>query len=215
MSIQNFLERKLKNNRNLVKSLKKYCKKIGLNLEHWERYPTYKQIKQDLSHLDLEKFNTLEISAGEYWAENFNFKSFNVLNYPEHDICNKISKDKMYDFIIADNVWEHLKYPYKATKNVFELLNNNGYFLVIVPFLIRVHNVPIDCSRWTEQGLKYLLEESGFRTENIFTNSWGNKKCVISNLRSDDTWSRIWFKRDLKNDKKFPVQVWAMAKKVE
>ena len=215
MSIQNFLENKLKNNRNLVKRLKKFCKKIGLNLEHWERYPTYKQIKEDLNYLDLEKFNTLEISAGEYWAENFKFKSFDVLNYPEHDICNKISKEKVYDFIIADNVWEHLKYPYKATKNVYDLLNNNGYFLIIVPFLIRVHNVPIDCSRWTEQGLKYLLEESGFRTENIFTNSWGNKKCVISNLRSDDTWSRIWFKRDLKNDKKFPVQVWAIAKKVE
>ena len=101
----------------------------------------------------------------------------------------------------------------KHTKNVYELLNKGGYFLVIVPFLIRVHNVPIDCSRWTEDGLKYHLEESGFKIENIFTNSWGNKKCVISNLRNDDSWSRIWFYRSLKNEKKFPVQVWAIAKK--
>ena len=59
------------------------------------------------------------------------------------------------------------------------------------------------------------VEENGssFELENIFTNSWGNKKCVVSNLRSDDTWSKIWFYRDLKNDKKFPVQVWAIAKK--
>ena len=106
-----------------------------------------------------------------------------------------------------------MKYPYKATKNVYNLLNQNGYFLVIVPFLIRVHNVPIDCSRWTEDGLKYHLEECGFNIKNIFTNSWGNKKCVISNLRMDDTWSRVWFHRDLKNEKNFPVQVWAIAKK--
>ena len=51
------------------------------------------------------------------------------------------------------------------------------------------------------------------RIKNIFTNSWGNKKCVISNLRTDDTWSRVWFRRDLKNEKNFPVQVWAIAKK--
>ena len=82
-----------------------------------------------------------------------------------------------------------------------------------MPFLIRVHNVPIDCSRWTEDGLKYHLEECGFKIKNIFTNSWGNKKCVISNLRKDDTWSRVWFHRDLKNEKNFPVQVWAIAKK--
>ena len=72
-----------------------------------------------------------------------------------------------FDFIIADNVWEHLKYPHRATKNVYNLLNDNGYFLVIVPFLIRVHEVPIDCTRWTKDGLKFLLEESGFKIENI------------------------------------------------
>ena len=107
------------------------------------------------------------------------------------------------------NVYEVVIYAL----DVYELLNKGGYFLVIVPFLIRVHNVPIDCSRWTEDGLKYHLEESGFKIENIFTNSWGNKKCVISNLRNDDSWSRIWFYRSLKNEKKFPVQVWAIAKK--
>ena len=99
--------------------------------------------------------------------------------------------DRKFDLVIADNVWEHLKYPYRATKNVFDLLNQGGYFLVIVPFLIRVHNVPIDCSRWTEDGLKFHLERKcGFKIKIYFTNSWGNKKCVASNLRTDDTWSK-------------------------
>ena len=213
MSFQRFFEKKIGPNRKFVKKLKSFSKKAGLNLEHWERYPTYKQIKKDIKDLDLINFDTLEISAGEYWKENFKFKSFTALNFPDYDICEKNTLDKKFDFIIADNVWEHLKYPYKATKNVYELLNKGGYFLVIVPFLIRVHNVPIDCSRWTEDGLKYHLEESGFKIENIFTNSWGNKKCVVSNLRNDDSWSRIWFYRSLKNEKKFPVQVWAIAKK--
>jgi SAM-dependent methyltransferase len=184
-----------------------------LNLEHWERYPTYKQIKIDISNLDLSKMKVLEISAGEYWRENFKFRSYNSLNYPEYDICKTININQKFDLIIADNVWEHIKYPNKATKNVFNLLNDGGYFLLIVPFMIRVHEVPIDCTRWTEDGLRFHLEECGFQLNNIFTNSWGNKSCVSANLRSDDTWARIWFFRSLKNDKKFPVQVWALAKK--
>ena len=40
------------------------------------------------------------------------------MNFPEYDICNEVYGNKKYDLIIADNVWEHLKYPYKATKNV-------------------------------------------------------------------------------------------------
>ena len=51
------------------------------------------------------------------------------------------------------------------------------------------------------------------RFDNIKTNSWGNKKCVISNLRGDDSWTRIGFYKDLKNDKNYPVQIWAIAKK--
>ena len=211
--MQSFIEKKISRNRNLVKKIKRLGKIFGFNLEHWERFPTYKQIKKDLKHLNFKNLDTLEISAGEYWKENFKFKSFEELNYPKIDICKTINIQKKYDFVIADNVWEHLKYPYKATKNVFNLLNDKGYFLIIVPFLVRVHHVPIDCSRWTEDGLKYFLNECGFEIENIFTNSWGNKKCVISNLRSDDSWTRIGFYKDLKNDKKFPVQVWAIAQK--
>ena len=213
MAIQKFIENKISPNRKLVRQLKNLAKKFGFNLEHWERYPTYKQIKKDISFLNLESLDVLEISAGEYWRENHNFKSYDVMNFPEHDICAETKEEKKYDLIIADNVWEHLKYPYRASKNVAKMLNKDGHFLIIVPFLIRVHEVPIDCSRWTEDGLRYFLNDCGFNLENIFTNSWGNKKCVISNLRTDDTWSRVGIFRDMSNNKKFPVQVWALAKK--
>ena len=97
--------------------------------------------------------------------------------------------------------------------NQFILSDKNGYFLMITPFLVRVHEVPIDCNRWTEDGMKYFLNDCGFKLENIFTNSWGNKKCVISDLRTDDTWTRVGIYRDMSNNKLFPLQVWALAKK--
>ena len=213
MSFQSFLEKKIKHNRNLVKKIKKIAKYLGFNLEYWHRYASYKKIKKDLSFLDFQSLDVLEISAGEYWRENYKFKSFDQMNYPEYDICKGIHTQKKYDLIIADNVWEHLKYPYKATKNVFDMLKKDGYFLVITPFLIRVHKVPIDCTRWTEDGLKYFLNECGFNLDKIQTNSWGNKKCAKSDLRDDETWTRIGFYKDMANDKTFPLQVWALAKK--
>ena len=213
MAIQRLIEKKISSNRKLVKQLKNLARNFGFNLEYWHRYITYKQIKKDINFLNMENLDVLEISAGEYWKENHKFKSFNAMNFPEYDICSEIITEKKYDLIIADNVWEHLKYPYRATKNVLKMLNDNGYFLMITPFLVRVHEVPIDCNRWTEDGMKYFLNDCGFKLENIFTNSWGNKKCVISDLRTDDTWTRVGIYRDMSNNKLFPLQVWALAKK--
>ena len=213
MSIQSFIEKKIQSNRNLTKQIKKIALKFGFNLEYWQRYASYNLIKKDINFLKLGDLDVLEISAGEYWKDNFNFKSFDQMNFPKHDICKDIDVRKKYDLIIADNVWEHLKYPHKATKNVLKMLNSNGHFLIITPFLVRVHDVPIDCSRWTEDGLRYFLNECGFEIENINTNSWGNKKCVKSDLRNDSTWTRVGIYKDMSNDKLFPIQVWALAKK--
>ena len=212
MSLQSLIEKRFKKNRDLVKRIKTFAMKFGFNLEYWHRYVSYKNIKEDISFLDLKNLDVLEISAGEYWKNNFRFKSYDTMNFPEYDICKEINIEKKYDLIIADNVWEHLRYPYRATKNVIKMLKKNGYFLIITPFMVRVHKVPIDCSRWTEDGLKYLLNECGFPLENIKTNSWGNKKCVIADLRKDGTYTRYGFFRDTKNDKLFPMQVWAIAK---
>ena len=213
MSIQSFFENKFKHNRSFVKKLKSFAKYFGFNLEYWHRYATYKLIKKDISFLKFENLDVLEISAGEYWKENYKFKSFDQMDFPEHDICKNVYGEKKYDLIIADNVWEHLRYPYRATKNVFNMLKDNGYFLVITPFLIRVHEVPIDCTRRTEDGLKYFLNENGFTLDKIFTNSWGNKKCAKSDIREDSTWTRIGIYKDMTNNKNFPLQVWALAKK--
>ena len=213
MSIQSFIENKLKSKRNIVKKIKRIARSLGFNLEYWHRYASYKLIKKDISFLNLENLDVFEISAGEYWRENYKFKSFTEMNYPEYDICKEVTNESKYDLIIADNVWEHLKFPYRATKNVFKMLKPGGYFLVITPFLIKIHKVPIDCSRWTEDGMKFFLSEAGFNLENIITNSWGNQKCAKLDLREDPTWTRIGFFRSMKNNKLFPLQVWALSKK--
>ena|SRR5580704_12792834 len=72
--------------------------------------------------------------------------------------------------------------------------------------------VPINCSRWTAEGLGYLLQECGFEEKDIQVGSWGNRSCVKRNLRK---WRKRGFFGSLKNEPDYPVMVWAFAKKSE
>ena len=150
----------------------------------------------------------MEISAGQFW-QNAGFRSFSEKNFPEFDICKDVL-DQQFDIIIADQVFEHLPWPYRAAKNVHAMVKPGGYFLITTPFMIRVHDIPIDCTRWTETGLKYFLAECGFPFDQIVTGSWGNRACVKANFKR---WARRGWFGSLKNERNFPVSVWALAKK--
>lgn len=188
--------------------IKKVLDAIHYDYGHWARSVMYRECSKLLKGLSPEQLDVLEISSGNLWQQ-FGFKSFTEANFPEFDICSMTLPDQ-YDLIIADQVFEHLLWPYRAGKNVYEMTKPGGYFLITTPFLIKVHQVPVDCSRWTELGLKHFIAECGFPIENIRTGSWGNRACVKANFNN---WARRgWFK-SLVNEPDFPVSVWAIAKK--
>lgn len=164
-----------------------------------------------MSTLPTSKMDALEIS-GNKWAEG-DFKSFLSVSYPEYDICAG-PLARSFDVIIAEQVFEHLLWPHRAARHAYAMLNLGGYFLITVPFLQKVHNYPVDCSRWTETGIKYLLADSGFRLDDIQTWSWGNRIAAKANLtpRGFPLYHPIRH-HNLKHDPLFPVQVWALARR--
>ncbi len=171
-----------------------------------------RKTREMVNSLDYRVFKVLEIS-GSKW-KSFGFAEYRSLCYPDYDVCKAALADQTFDLIIAEQVFEHLLWPYRAAKNVYQMLNKDGVFLITTPFLLKVHNYPVDCSRWTELGLKHLLAEGGFDLNNIITGSWGNKACVQANLRVDELWPNwIPWKHSLKNQPEFPVVVWGLARK--
>ena len=119
--------------------------------------------------------------------------------------------DQTFDLVIADQVFEHLLWPYRAGRNIYKMVRSDGYVLLSVPFLVRIHGV-VDCTRWTETGLKYFLAECGFPLEAIRTGSWGNRTCVKANLRNK--WVRYRkYIHSLHNEPRYPYVVWALAAK--
>ena len=196
-------------NRERKRKLEKLLRAVGYDPIDWVRTVMYRECYKLVQSLGPDVLDVLEISAGDRFSVRFGFRSFTGTQFPEFDICSQML-ERRFDLIIADQVLEHLKWPYRAVKNVHAMLRPGGHFLVTTPFLIRVHNVPIDCSRWTELGLRYLLEECGFPGEPIQTGSWGNRACVKSNLYR---WSKAGWFGSLKNEPDCPVSVWALAKR--
>lgn len=187
----------------------KILRRLGYSFDVLDRVELYKAWEAFLSSLRVAELNTLEISPGENsrWAQR-GFKTYAAKQYPEFDICS-MKTPEQYDLIIADNVFEHLSKPYAAAKNIFQMLKTGGIFLISTPFLIRVHGAPHDFNRWTEDGMRSLLEDAGFPSCSITVGSWGNRKAVKASL---NTFPYVGWRRDLHNEPEFPVMIWAIAR---
>lgn len=180
--------------------------RVGYDYTHWARVVMYRECFRLIEELGPETLEVLEISAGDTFR-TFRFKRYTEANFPQFDICSTALSGP-YDLIIADQVFEHVLWPYRAARNVFAMLRPGGHFLMTTPFLIRVHLVPHDCTRWTETGMRYFLAECGFPLDDIKTGSWGNRACVRANFRH---WANRGWWRSLRNETAFPVVVWGLA----
>lgn len=56
------------------------------------------------------------------------------INFLTIDIEKDVKLEKKYDYIVAFEVLEHLKNPFKALKNIKKLLNKNGILIFSTPF---------------------------------------------------------------------------------
>ncbi|MHB2211704.1 methyltransferase domain-containing protein [Methylobacterium sp. CM6257] len=193
----------------LKQAIRPILERCGYGTTDWVREVMYAECFDFISKLGAQNLDALEISAGNQWNDKFRFKSFTGTEYPEFDICTD-TLDEKFDLIIADQVFEHIPFPLRATKNVYSMLRPGGHFIIATPFLLRVHNIPIDCSRWTETGLSYLLQEGGFSKDDIQTHSWGNRACVVANFTG---WKKRGFFGSMRNEPNFPVMVWAYAQR--
>jgi SAM-dependent methyltransferase len=63
--------------------------------------------------------------------------------------------------IYSNNVFEHLRKPWLAARNVLALLQIGGVCITVVPFAQRYHESPGDYFRYTHKGIESLFEDAG------------------------------------------------------
>lgn len=64
--------------------------------------------------------------------------------------------------VLCVEVLEHVPHPQKAVAELFRVLQPGGHLIVTVPHYMYAHNEPYDYFRYTQYGLRLLLEEAGF-----------------------------------------------------
>jgi SAM-dependent methyltransferase len=182
---------------------------LGFEETLWNRKVADESVRVLVGALQPAALRALEIS-GHVWKD-YGFKSYESASYPAFDIC-EAPLPQTFDLVIAEHVFEHLLWPARAAGHVRQMLEPGGHFLMVTPFLYRVHNDPYDCTRWTETGMKYFLAGCGFPLDTIHTGSWGNRACVETSFRREYT---LFNRRvhSLENNPALPLVVWALAER--
>jgi len=75
--------------------------------------------------------------------------------------------DESYDTAICFEVLEHVPNPFKAVSEIKRILKIEGILLLSVPHMWIIHEAPHDYLRFTNFGLKYILEENQFEVISI------------------------------------------------
>ena len=151
---------------------------------------------------------------------NLNIDNNDIPNTIIADICsNTAIKSQSFDIILAVDVFEHLKEPWKAAKEIKRLLKPGGVVIIITVWSWRYHPVPIDYWRFSDDCLEFLFDgltclDKGFdgseRRKNIIGFSTdGSDNAPIDELKGwRENW-RVFFVRRkslFKSKEKIPLE---------
>ncbi len=72
-----------------------------------------------------------------------------------------------FDTLLSIEVLEHIPNPQRMLAEMQRVLKPGGRLLVTVPFTAPQHALPHDFYRYTPQGIRALLEQAGFRVDEV------------------------------------------------
>lgn len=71
------------------------------------------------------------------------------------------AKDSSFDFVITQEVLEHVESPLKGIKEIHRVLKPGGLAYIQLPFIIGFHPCPNDYWRFSHEGMRALADSSG------------------------------------------------------
>ena len=122
--------------------------------KHLVRVVSDEEITNYVKSFNQSNIEVLEIS-GNRWGMLFKADNYYSLSFAEIDVEKSLNGMRQYDLIILEHVLEHISDPKLALKNIYDILKPKGRLIVVTPFLIKIHESPLDCTRWTKEGLNF------------------------------------------------------------
>lgn len=138
--------------------------------------------------------------------------------YPEVDMQNLPYENNSFNFVISDQVIEHLENPQKAIDESHRVLMKDGIAIHTTCFMNAIHLYPEDYWRFSTDALKYLCKSFSEITQ---LEGWGNRiailLCFIGNyFRSMSIPENKWSLKRLIanwNETNYSIVTWVIAKK--
>lgn len=96
-------------------------------------------------------------------------------SYPEIDIQALPFSDASFDAVVADQVLEHVRNPFKAINESTRVLRPGGMLIYTTCFLNPVHCYPIDWWRFSPDALRGMVDG----LEVIDCGGWGNRSALL------------------------------------
>ncbi len=136
-----------------------------------------------------------------------------ITHYPEVDVQDMPYKDESFDYVIADQVFEHVRNPWKGVNEIHRILKSGGWAIVCSCLIMHIHMYPDDYWRFTPKGLEVLCENfskidqcdamGSYRIMKLCEAGWRGKLVNNSSIEKDA----------MENDKKYWTHVWIIAQK--
>ncbi|SFV87489.1 similar to Methylase involved in ubiquinone/menaquinone biosynthesis [hydrothermal vent metagenome] len=182
------------------------------------RYQMYQNIKKKLPNPISGRI--LAISDIEGFVEMIDFDNSEIIetSFPEVDCQNLPFDDKSFDYVISDQVLEHITDPQKAISEAHRVLKNDGVVIHTTVFTFYYHPSPIDYWRFSPDALEYLHRQY---SNIILCGSWGNRLaygiCMLGDrFASLPIPNHKYSIRHLLatwNESRYPIVTYVMAKK--
>mgnify|MGYP000610225863 CR=1 FL=1 len=104
------------------------------------------------------------------------------VEYPQVGMQNLPYEDNSFDFVISDQIIEHLEDPQKAIQESYRILKEGGIAIITTCFINYIHLCPKDFWRFSPEALRYLCKDF---SEILQCGSWGNRIAILLCFLSD------------------------------
>jgi SAM-dependent methyltransferase len=183
------------------------------------RYSMYHTLQKVGSKFPNQEGDVLSVSHSVKLCDVLGIKPKSLVeaNYPEHNFLSLQFPDESFDFVLSDQVLEHVEgNPQQAIDESLRLLRPGGIAIHTTCFINPVHGAPSDYWRFTPEALKLLGKNF---SKIIDCGGWGNFETwllIRDGLRRVRIPHANWHplhRIAIKNDPEWPIVTWLVAQK--